>query len=110
MSDLLAASRTASMALRRSITSADADNSGTLTVEELMAVFDRELSAKARAKRAWKTALVLGIVALLLLAANAGLVRGRPGGRQAAATGAGRQPHFLLPERACRGSAAAAAL
>lgn len=46
-------------------------------------VFTRERDAKTKAQRMWKLSLVLGGLLLLMLAANAGLVRGwGPGARR----------------------------
>ena len=62
-------------ALAQAIAAADADGNGTLSLEELVEVFSRERGAHKKARRMWKLAVALACLLVVVLAANAGLVR-----------------------------------
>ncbi|PSC71581.1 hypothetical protein C2E20_5176 [Micractinium conductrix] len=64
---------TSRTSLARAIAAADVDGDGTLSAQELFAVFASEQDARHNARFWWKLCLLMAIFTLLMLAANAGM-------------------------------------
>eukprot|EP00887_Chlorella_sp_A99_P002993 scaffold24.g2993.t1 len=72
VADLVTCGSLMDVKLTKRIEEADVDKSGTLSLKELFAVFKSELRERSRAKLFKRYVIVLSIVCLILIAANAG--------------------------------------